>query len=55
MLTLNDWKKMPQQHMTDFRGRRMYVKDVVKFLEEEEKRAELLKKAAKSKEGVDIK
>jgi len=43
MLTLNDWKKMPPDHMTEYRGRRMKVKEVVRFLEEEHKRAAALK------------
>jgi hypothetical protein len=43
MLTLNDWKKMPPDHMTEYRGRRMKVKEVVKFLEGEYKRAAALK------------
>ena len=56
MLTLNHWKKMPPDHYTDFKGRRMQVKDVVAFLEDEMKRVDaLLKRAQKDKEITDIK
>jgi hypothetical protein len=52
-MTLDDYKKLPQDHYCDFHGRRMQVKDIVVYLENERKRyLELIKK---SKEQTDIK
>ena len=56
MVTLEDYKKLPQEHYCDFRGRRWQVKDIVKYLEEEHKRTdELLARLKEDKKKTDIK
>jgi len=56
MNSLSDWKKMPQEHYTEYKGRRMKVKEVVAFLEGELKRVdELLKRSEKDKQTTNIK
>lgn len=54
--TLEQFKKMPQEHFTDYKGRRMQVKDVVSYLEDEQKRLDaLLKRVEDDKKLINIK
>jgi len=56
MMTLEDYKRLPQEHYSEFRGRRWQVKDIIKYLEEEHRRTdELLRRLREDKKKTDIK